>query len=111
MKIIVTETHNQDIKWTKSYILDEKEPPAELVTAVFGFCFDLEKNVLVTKNHRGWGYPGGHVENGESLVQALHREVKEETDLFTPKQCEELIKPNDQNTYLMYLEALNSYKI
>jgi len=37
------------------------------------------KVLLIKSPNRGWEYPGGMVEPGESLETALHREIKEET--------------------------------
>lgn len=43
--------------------------------------FDGEKKVLVTQHskHKGWDFPKGHIELGESAEQAAVREVEEET--------------------------------
>ncbi|SFS76095.1 8-oxo-dGTP diphosphatase [Paenibacillus sp. BC26] len=44
---------------------------------------DNSGNILIVKNKKGdsfyWGLPGGAVERGETLEQAVIREVKEET--------------------------------
>lgn len=43
--------------------------------------FGGEKKVLVTQHskHKGWDFPKGHIEIGESADQAAIREVEEET--------------------------------
>ena len=38
-----------------------------------------EKVLLIRHHKRGWEIPQGRVEEGESLIEALHREVLEET--------------------------------
>ncbi len=35
--------------------------------------------VLLLKNKKGWDLPGGHMKQSENLIQALGREVREET--------------------------------
>ena len=55
--------------------------------------YDGDGNVVVQdKVNRRWGgvtFPGGHVEKGESFVDSVIREVKEETglDIKNPKIC------------------------
>ena len=47
--------------------------------------YDNNGNVLVEekvgKNYQGLIFPGGHVENRESVVNSMIREIKEETGL------------------------------
>jgi 8-oxo-dGTP diphosphatase len=50
------------------------------VVAVTGFVTDEEGRVLLVRvATRGWEMPGGQVETGEHLVEALRREVEEES--------------------------------
>ena len=37
--------------------------------------------LLIRDNHGNWGFPKGHLEEGEDLFQAAHREIKEETGI------------------------------
>ncbi|MFJ6203842.1 NUDIX hydrolase [Bacillus pumilus] len=50
------------------------------VDVVSAIIYDEEENMLMVKNVKGyWELPGGAVEKGEHLKQAVIREVKEET--------------------------------
>ncbi|WP_226658819.1 NUDIX hydrolase [Pseudalkalibacillus hwajinpoensis] len=53
-------------------------PPNSVVTSVHGFCFYQYKLLLVDLKKRGWDFPGGHLETGESPAACLAREVMEE---------------------------------
>lgn len=71
------------VKWGNSKIkLTWKReinlPQRSLITSVHGFCFDDNKLVLVNLNHRGWDFPGGHIENGETPKECFKREAYEE---------------------------------
>lgn len=60
-------------------------PDAALCTAVY--CLAIlpdTKQVVLTRNHRGWEMLGGHIEPGETVEQALLRECLEEGG-FTPE--------------------------
>lgn len=43
--------------------------------------FDNEKILLIKQIAGHWGFPKGHVEDGETEVQTAIREIKEETNL------------------------------
>jgi len=52
------------------------------ILAVGGFVEnELGKIILVKTQHEGWVFPGGQVEVGENLIDALVREIKEESGL------------------------------
>lgn len=52
------------------------------IVAVSGLIKNNDGKVLLEKSpDRGWEIPGGQVEIGESLIDALKREVKEETGI------------------------------
>ena len=66
---------------------NEKTPVGEWsfpthIAAVGGVVTNSEgKILLVRHNARGWTYPGGVVETGENLINALKREIMEETGI------------------------------
>ncbi|BBF45331.1 hypothetical protein lbkm_4098 [Lachnospiraceae bacterium KM106-2] len=47
--------------------------------------------LLLKSPRRGWGYPGGMVEPGETLEEALHREIKEETGVNVRENSEDVL--------------------
>lgn len=81
----------------------------ELVTCVMLHKEDTDE-VLVqnrTKKYKGWSFPGGHVEKGESFADCAIREVKEETGLCIDSlsYCGLVHWANTQNDdrYLCYM--------
>lgn len=60
--------------WQRSQQLPEQE----LITSVHGFCFYHGQLLLVDLEHRGWDFPGGHIEEGEGPEGCLARETMEE---------------------------------
>jgi 8-oxo-dGTP diphosphatase len=54
------------------------------IVAVGGIVEDDHGNILLVKTqHGGWVFPGGQVEAGENLIDALSREIKEESGIDT----------------------------
>lgn len=79
-----------------------------MVTAAMCIIYDREKGILFEKRSDNgmWCVPGGAIELGESLEQALVREVKEETslDIANPKLFDvsanvHMIYPNKDEVY------------
>lgn len=59
---------------------DERLP----VSTVGALIFDRRRRVLMVRTHKWsgrWGIPGGKIQRGERAVDALHREIFEETGL------------------------------
>lgn len=52
------------------------------IVAVSGLISHQDGNILLIKSpRRGWEFPGGQVEEGENIIDALIREVQEETGI------------------------------
>ncbi len=54
-----------------------------MTLGVRGACFDAQGRVFLVKHTyvSGWHMPGGGVERGETGLQALHKEIREEGNL------------------------------
>jgi len=60
----------------------ESEVPKELeIRQVYGFIFDSGGRILILDDEGKYNLPGGRPENGESAVETLVREVREEVQV------------------------------
>ena len=66
----------------------------------------------VKKDWQGYTLPGGHVEPGESIVDAVIREMKEETGLaiLDPRLCGVKQFPIDGGRYIVFLFEATSFE-
>ena len=70
----------------------------------------LQKRVKT--NWRGYCFPGGHVESGESIVDSVIREMKEETGLTVkhPRLCGIKQFPIEGGRYLVFFFKSNEFE-
>lgn len=83
MKVETSWTSKKDGKLIKGFyedVDDFSHLPKDKVRSVAAFCY-LNGQILIVKNEGNWEPVAGHVEAGESLEEALVREVKEESNM------------------------------
>lgn len=66
---------------TNEYNLNETDM-TEIVKRVKMLIIDSSDNVLLGYSHNDYQFPGGHVEEGEELIQTVKRELMEETGII-----------------------------
>jgi 8-oxo-dGTP diphosphatase len=74
--------NNQKIT-SKLFKLEDGKMPDEKIYRVYALIKNNEDKycIVYNKKHDKWGLPGGHLEDGETLLQALSRELKEEVGI------------------------------
>lgn len=65
----------------------------------------------ISDDWKGYALPGGHVEPGESIVESVKREMKEETglDIYEPKLCGIKQFPSEGGRYLVFLYETDKF--
>lgn len=82
MKLIEVGCWGENITW--ELFEATTLPSEELCTAVMCVAVSDGK-VVLARSERGWGMLGGHIEDGETLEQALYREAYEEGGFIIDK--------------------------
>lgn len=59
----------------------KEEDITEVVVRVKAFLINEDNQILLGYSHNTYQFPGGHLEENESLMECLKREVKEETGI------------------------------
>lgn len=77
-EFVLTEaTWDDNTPW--KFIVSKEKPDPNLCTAAFCVTSHRGALLLIQNRKRGWEIPGGHIDEGEEIEQALIREVMEET--------------------------------
>ena len=79
-------------------------------------CLLTDGNKILLQNRvkqdwHGYALPGGHVELGESIVDAVHREMKEETglDIISPRLVGVKQFPIENGRFVVFLFRCDSF--
>ena len=84
-------------------------------TTVLCMIYDKERILLQNRTKEDWSgmtFPGGHVKKKESFVEAVIREMKEETglEIFNPRLCGvEHFSTDNDTRYLILLFKTDKY--
>lgn len=91
----------------------DKTEQVELTT----LCLIYQGNKLLLQDRKkedwkGYTFPGGHVNRNESIVDAVIREIKEETGLtiFHPQLCGIKQFPIENGRYLVFLFKTSEFE-
>lgn len=77
--VILKGTWSQGTTW--EFVLAPKIPKNLPITATAGLPY-VSDNFVLTRTKRGWEIPGGHVEDNETIIECLYREILEEAGMI-----------------------------
>lgn len=82
---------------------------------VLCLMYDKDRYLLqdrVKEDWRGYTLPGGHIEAGESIVDAVVREMREETGLtvLNPRLCGVKQFPTEEGRYIVFLFCADQFE-
>lgn len=82
---------------------------------VLCLIYDKDRYLLqdrVKEDWRGYTLPGGHIEAGESIVDAVVREMREETGLtvLNPRLCGVKQFPTEEGRYIVFLFCADQFE-
>ena len=98
IKSTLTNRSGQVLKVVYNDVSNEQELGNKKIQGVHAYCFCGDKLVIVYSEKKGyWSPPGGKVEMGESVEEAVVREVKEETNMKVLNHvligCQDITEP------------------
>src|SRR5574344_129359 len=65
----------------------KEEDMTEIVKRVKVLLINSNNEILLAYSHNDYEFPGGHVEDGETLIQTVNREIKEENGIELGIEC------------------------
>lgn len=102
IKTSITNKSGQVFQIIYNDVDDIVEVSRKKVIGIYAYCFYNDKLVIVNEN--GYkGNPGGGLEEGENIIEGLHREVLEETNMkilkYKPVGIHETIRPTGESVF------------
>lgn len=86
----------------------------EITTMCAVFSGDQVLMINRTKSWKGWAFPGGHVEHGESIIDCVKREMFEETGIIidnpTFKGIANIFNTVNYKRHIIYNFTCNQYE-